>query len=120
MSCARPRILADGEQSRLSVLAEEERRSHLARIEKLEEELRKARETAEYGETKSQGGETGKQQKRGRSMSQGSKQESTVSGTMGANLLNLPAGYRAVRSTKLNSLSQRRLRYPLSANWLLR
>jgi len=36
------RIRADGEQSRLSFLAEEERRIHLAQIQRLEEELRKA------------------------------------------------------------------------------
>jgi hypothetical protein len=101
------RIRADGEQSRLSFLAEEERRIRLAQIQKLEEELRKAKENADYGEEEEHGGEHG--QKRGRSLSQDSRQESTVSGTLGANLLNLPAGYRAVRSTKLNSLAVRHL-----------
>jgi hypothetical protein len=101
------RIRADGEQSRLSFLAEEERRIHLAQIQRLEEELRKAKENADYGEEEEHGGEHS--QKRGRSLSQDSRQESTVSGTLGANLLNLPAGYRAVRSTKLNSLAVRHL-----------
>jgi hypothetical protein len=74
----------------VSALAEEERRIHKAQIEKLEEELRKAKEAAEYGERESNEGETRKQQKRDRSMSQDSKQESTVSSTVGANMLNLP------------------------------
>ena len=69
--------------------------------------MRKAKENADYGEEDEQGGEHS--QKRGRSLSQDSRQESSVSGTLGANLLNLPAGYRAVRSTKLNSLAVRHL-----------
>ena len=79
------RIRADGEQSRLSFLAEEERRIRLAQIQKLEEELRKAKENADYGEEEEHGGEHG--QKRGRSLSQDSRQESTVSGTLGATCL---------------------------------
>jgi hypothetical protein len=85
------RIRADGDQSLLSFLAEEERRIHLAQIQRLEEELRKAKENADYGEEDEQGGKHS--QKRGRSLSQDSRQESSVSGTLGANLLNLPAGY---------------------------
>ncbi len=95
------------DQSRLSFLAEEERRIHLAQIQKLEDELRKAKENAGHGEEDEHGGEYS--QKRGRSLSQDSSQESSVSGTLGANLLNLPAGYRAVRSTKLNSFAVRHL-----------
>ncbi len=101
------RIRADVDQSRLSFLAEEERRIHLAQIQRLEDELRKAKESAGHGEEDEHGGEHS--QKRGRSLSQDSRQESSVSGTLGANLLNLPAGYRAVRSTKLNSLAVRHL-----------
>ncbi len=66
------RIRADGEQSRLSFLAEEERRIRLAQIQKLEDELRKAKENANYGEEEEHGGEQG--QKRGRSLSQDSRQ----------------------------------------------
>jgi hypothetical protein len=74
------RIRADVDQSRLSFLAEEERRIHLAQIQRLEEELRKAKESAEYGEEDEHGDEHS--QKRGRSLSQDSRQESTVSGTL--------------------------------------
>jgi hypothetical protein len=80
-------------------------------IEKFEEELRRAKEAAgniEH-ENESSEGENGRHLKRGRSKSEDSRQESTFSGTVGANLLNLPAGYRAVCSTKLNSLVVRHL-----------
>jgi hypothetical protein len=109
------RIRTDVDQSRVSFLVEEERRIHQAQIRRLEEELRRAKESVGHGDEEEHGDEEGDEhggehsQKRGRSHSQDSKNESSVSGTLGANLLNLPAGYRAVRSSKLNSLAVRHL-----------
>jgi hypothetical protein len=99
------RIRAEKEQDRVKAIADEEKRRHRIQIEKLEEELRKAKEAAGNVENESSEGENGRHQKRGRSKSEDSRQVSTFSGTVGANLLNLPAGYHAVRSTKLNSLA---------------
>ncbi len=97
------RELLAAEQNRLREEAEAETRAQMERVRKLEAELKKARgESGSSREDKSGG-------KRGRSESVESKQESVVSNTMGANMLNLPAGYRAVRSTKLNSLAVRHL-----------
>jgi hypothetical protein len=90
------------EQHRLREEAEAETRAQMERARMLEEELRKAR--GEAGNSRDKPGE-----KRGRSESVESKQESVASTAMGANMLNLPAGYRAVRSTKLNSLAVRHL-----------
>ena len=47
--------------------------------------------------------------KRDRSGSDDSRHESTASSSLGANRFNLPAGYKAVRSAKLNSLAVRHL-----------
>ncbi len=105
------RIRAEMEQERIRVTAAEEKKKHRIQIAKLEEELRRAKEASGSIEPEHEGddGETGRHQKRGRSKSEDSRQESTFSGTVGVNLLNLPAGYRAVRSTKLNSLAVRHL-----------
>jgi hypothetical protein len=48
-------------------------------------------------------------QQRERAGSQDSRQESTAKSAFGANLLNLPAGYQAVRSAKISSLTVRLL-----------
>ena len=103
------RIRAEMEQERTRIAAAEEKKMHRMQIAKLEEELRRAREAAGNTEDDGEDGDNGRYQKRGRSKSEDSRQESTFSGTVGANLLNLPAGYRAVRSTKLNSLAVRHL-----------
>jgi hypothetical protein len=105
------RIRAEKEQDRILATAAEEKRMQQMQIEKLEEELRRAKEAAGNIEQENENdeGENGRHLKRGRSKSEDSRQESTFSGTVGANLLNLPAGYRAVRSTKLNSLAVRHL-----------
>jgi hypothetical protein len=100
------------EQERLRDEAEAEKAAHRRQIEKLEEQLRLARSgSGQKGEGRD--GEEGEDemdddrpnyQKRDRSGS-----ESTASSTLGANCFNLPAGYKAVRSAKLNSLAVRHL-----------
>jgi len=70
-----------------------------AEIDRLEKELRKAR-----AESESQAGSgTGEKRKlegqqTDHAGSQESKNESVASSAIGANVLNLPAGYRAIRS----------------------
>jgi hypothetical protein len=98
--------LLAAEQNRLREEAEAETRAQMERARKLEAELKKAR--GESGSS-SNDREDRSGEKRGRSESVESKQESVVSSAMGANMLNLPAGYRAVCSTKLNSLAVRHL-----------
>jgi hypothetical protein len=86
--------------------AEAEKLAHRKQIEKLEAELRQAREAAEKQDD---AGEGCSNQKRGRSGSEDSRHESTATSFFGTSMLNLPAGYRAVRSSKLNSLAVRHL-----------
>jgi hypothetical protein len=105
------------EQERLREEAEAEKAAHRRQIEKLEEQLRLARSgSGQKGEGGD--GEDGEDemdddrpnyQKRDRSGSEDSRHESTASSTLGANCFNLPAGYKAVRSAKLNSLAVRHL-----------
>ncbi len=98
------------EKNRIREEAEADRRAHKIQIERLHAELLEARNLTEQMEaTEQDGTEARKDMKRGRSGSQDLRHESTVSTTIGANLLNLPTGYRAVRSTKLNSLAVRHL-----------
>jgi hypothetical protein len=99
------------EKNRICEEAEAEKRAHKLQIERLEAELRKARLSSEQMEDTDQGGnsEMGNNKKRGRSRSLDSRKESASSTTIGANLLNLPTGYRAVRCSKLNSLAVRHL-----------
>jgi hypothetical protein len=101
------------EQERLREAAEAEKEAHRQQIERLEEQLRQARSGSSRNE-----GEEGEDemdderpvyQKRDRSGSDDSRHESVASSSMGANRFNLPAGYRAVRSAKLNSLAVRHL-----------
>ncbi len=82
-------IRAEKEQERVQATAAEEKKMHRMQIAKLEEELRRAKEVAgniEH-ENESSEGENGCHLKRGRSKSEDSRQESTFSGTVGANLL---------------------------------
>ncbi len=100
------RELLQSEKNRLREEAETEKMAHRKQIEKLETELRQAREAAEKQDYV---GEGCSYQKRGRSGSEDSRHESTATSFFGTNMLNLPAGYRAVRSSKLNSLAVRHL-----------
>jgi hypothetical protein len=105
------------EQERLREEAEAEKAAHRRQIERLEEQLRLARSGS--GQKDEDGdGEDGEDEmdddrpvypKRDRSGSDDSRHESTASSTLGANCFNLPAGYKAVRSAKLNSLAVRHL-----------
>jgi len=102
--------LLAAEKDRIREEAEAERRAHKLQIERLHAELLEARSMAEQMDPTDQDGSgTGSNLKRGRAGSQDSRHESTASTAMGANLLNLPTSYRAVRSTKLNSLAVRHL-----------
>jgi hypothetical protein len=78
---------------------------------RLEAELKMARCSSEQMEDNEQGETDDRRdsKKRGRSRSLDSRQESASSTAIGANLLNLPTGYRAVRCSKLNSLAVRHL-----------
>jgi len=100
------RELLQSEKNRLREEAESEKMAHRKQIEKLEAELKQAREAAEKREDT---GEGCSYQKRGRTGSEDSRHESTATSFFGTNMLNLPAGYRAVRSAKLNSLAVRHL-----------
>jgi hypothetical protein len=75
-----------------------------ARIEKLENELRKAREVSDNVDGSGVKRKMDNQQ-RERAESQDSRHESTATSAFVANLLNLPAGYRAFRSAKISSLA---------------
>ncbi len=102
--------LLAAEKDRIREEAEAERRAHKLQIERLHAELLEARSMAEQMESTEQDGSgTRSDLKRGRAGSQDSRHESTASTAIGANLLNLPTSYRAVRSTKLNSLAVRHL-----------
>jgi flagellar biosynthesis GTPase FlhF len=79
-----------------------------AKIEKLESELKKAQEVSDSGDGSGVKRKMENQQ-RERMGSQDSRHESTATSAFGANLLNLPAGYRAVRSAKISSLAVRLL-----------
>jgi hypothetical protein len=104
------RELLMAEKNRIREEAEADRRAHKLQIERLHAELLEARNLAEQMEATEQDGmDTRKDMKRGHSGSQDSRHESTASTTIGENLLNLPTGYRAVRSTKLNSPAVRHL-----------
>ncbi len=99
--------LRDAERDRIRAEIEAEKQ---AEIDRLEKELRKAR-----AESESQAG-SGKGEKRklegqqrDRAGSQESRNESVASSAIGANVLNLPAGYRAIRSSKISSLAVRHL-----------
>jgi hypothetical protein len=83
------------EQNRLREDAETKKLAHRKQIKKLEAELRQNRDAAEW---RDEAGEGCSYQKRG-----------TATSAFGANMLNLPAGYRAIRSSKLNSLAVRHL-----------
>jgi hypothetical protein len=105
------------EQERLREEAEAEKAAHRRQIEKLEEQLRLARSGSGQKEEGGEG-EDGEDEmdddrpvypKRDRSGSDDSRHESTASSTLGANCFNLPAGYKAVRSAKVNSLAVRHL-----------
>ncbi len=91
--------------------AEAEKAAHRRQIEKLEEQLRRARSGSEQKGDRAEEMEEDRQsyQKRDRSGSEDSWHESTASSTLGANMFNLPAGYRAVKSSNLNSLAVRNL-----------
>ncbi len=111
---------AERERIRSEIEAEKQ-----AQIEKLEKELRKARE--ECGAPGRSGkGEKRKMetQQRERSASQESRHASIASSAIGANILNPPAGYRAIRSSKISSLTVRQLNggatFSFLANWLIR
>jgi hypothetical protein len=102
------------EQERIRGEAEAEKAAHRRQIEKLEEQLRQARSSSGRNDE----GEDGEDEmydnrpvypKRDRSGSDDSRHESTASSSLGANRFNLPAGYKAVRSAKLNSLAVRHL-----------
>ncbi len=95
------------EQDRLRDEAEAEKAAHRRQIEKLEEQLRLARSSSgQKGEGEDEmDDDRPNYQKRDRSRSDDSRHESTASSTLGANCFNLPAGYKAVRSAKLNSLA---------------
>jgi hypothetical protein len=96
---------AERERIRSEVAAEKQ-----IQIEKLERELRLARKESE-GPSGSGKGEKRKLegQQRERTNSQESRNESIASSAVGANILNLPAGYRAIRSSKISSLAVRHL-----------
>ncbi len=86
------------EKNRICEEAEAEKRAHKLQIDRLEAELRKTRLSSEQMEDTDQGGnaEMGNNKKRGRSRSLDSRKESASSTTIGANMLNLLTGYRAV------------------------
>jgi uncharacterized coiled-coil protein SlyX len=94
------------EQSGLIEEAEAEKLAHKLRIKKLEAELMKTKCGQEQEVSEN---EHSAQKKRDRSVSLNSRNEFTARSAFDANILNLPAGYRAVRSTKLNSLAVRHL-----------
>ena len=86
------------EINRIREEAKAEKRAHRLQIERLEAELRMARYSSEQMEDTEQGEnvEMRDSKKRGRSRSLDSRQESASSTTIGANMLNLLTGYRAV------------------------
>jgi hypothetical protein len=92
---------AERDQIRTEVGAEKQ-----AQIDRLERELRKAREESDP-QTGSGKGEKRKMdgQQREQAGSQESRNDSIASSAIGANILNLPAGYRAIRSSKISSLA---------------
>ncbi len=105
--------LLSAEKNRLREEAEAEKLAHKQQIERLEAELKRVRSSMEqqsgsemeHSEQEDFGEhykEKSNSKKRGRSKSTDSRHESVAS-TVGAYLLNLPTGYRAVKCTKLNS-----------------
>ncbi len=99
------------EKNRIHVEAEAEKLAHKLQIKRLEAELKMARSSSEQMEDIEQGETDDRRdsKKRGHSKSLDSRHESASSTAIGANLLNLPTGYRAVRCTKMNSLAVRQL-----------